>query len=344
LLTNAHRQRQALANTSIEADEHPDCQTSSLGDVIHMLPAITDAARAIPSLNVDWLVEEPFAPIPAWHPAVQNIISIAMRRWNKNLGLQTTWHEIKAARQTLRQKNYDLIVDSQGLLKSAIWARMAKGDRVGYDRQSIREPLASLFYDKGHKVSRQLHAIERNRQLMALALGYPLPSSGPDYGLHGLQSRLPPPTVRLPEQSIVALHGTSRDDKLWPVEGWITLANTLQTNHHTLVLPWGNDAEHQRAQHIAQHTSNAMVLPKLGLDDLASVLCQAQAVVGVDTGLLHLAAALGKPGLALYTATQPRLTGAISDCHAQSVLQNLSTPETLTPTAVAQALGAVLHK
>lgn len=319
-------------------------KTSSLGDVIHMLPAITDAVRAIPSLNVDWLIEEPFAPIPAWHPAVQNVISIAMRRWKKNLAHQTTWREIKAARQTLRKKNYDLIIDSQGLLKSAIWARMAKGDRVGYDRQSIREPLASLFYDRGLKVSRQLHAIERNRQLLALALGYPLQTGEPDYGLQGLQSRLPgAPSVRLPEKSIVALHGTSRDDKLWPVEGWITLANSLQTTHYTLVLPWGNDAEHQRAQFIAQNATNAKVLPKLGLDDLASVLCQAQAVVGVDTGLLHLAAALGKPGLALYTATQPKLTGAVSDCHAQSVLQNLSTPESLTPLAVAQALNDTLH-
>ena len=320
-------------------------KTSSLGDVIHMLPAITDAVRAIPSLNVDWLIEEPFAPIPAWHPAVQNVISIAMRRWKKNLAHQTTWREIKAARQTLRKKNYDLIIDSQGLLKSAIWARMAKGDRVGYDRQSIREPLASLFYDRGLKVSRQLHAIERNRQLLALALGYPLPTEEPDYGLQGLQSRLTaPPAVRLPEQSIVGLHGTSRDDKLWPVEGWITLANSLQTTYHTLVLPWGNDAEHQRAQFIAQNASNAKVLPKLGLDDLASVLGQALAVVGVDTGLLHLAAGLGKPGLALYTATQPKLTGAVSDCHAQSVLQNLSSPETLTPQAVAQALDSILHK
>lgn len=127
------------------------------------------------------------------------------------------------------------------------------------------------------------------------------------------------------------------------MEGWITLANSLQSTHYTLVLPWGNDAEHQRAQFIAQNASNAKVLPKLGLDDLASVLCQAQAVVGVDTGLLHLAAALGKPGLALYTATQPKLTGAVSDCHAQSVLQNLSTPESLTPLAVAQALNDTLH-
>lgn len=319
-------------------------KTSSLGDVIHMLPAITDASQAIPNLNVEWVVEEPFAAIPAWHPAVRNIISIAMRRWKKNLTRRSTWQEIGSARQALRQKNYDLVVDSQGLLKSAIWAYMTKGKRVGYDRQSIREPIASLFYDKSLKVSRQLHAIERNRQLMALALGYPLPTGGPDYGLQELQSRLPnSPTVTLPEKSIVALHGTSRDDKLWPVEGWISLADTLKTTRHTLVLPWGNDAEHQRAQHIAQNANNTFVLPKLDLNALARVLGQAQAVVGVDTGLLHLAAALGKPGLALYTATQPKLTGAISDCNAQSVLQNLSTPETLTPQAVAHALGSILH-
>ena len=318
-------------------------KTSSLGDVIHMMPAISDAAQAIPNLKIDWLVEEPFAAIPAWHPAVQKIIPIAMRRWKKNLTRQMTWKEISSARQTLRQTPYDLIIDSQGLLKSAIWAHMANGIRVGYDRQSIREPMASFFYDKGLAVSRQLHAVERNRLLLAQALGYHLSNTGPDYGLQGLQLRLPIPPITLPPQSVVALHGTSRDDKLWPVENWISLAETLKTNNHTLVLPWGSETEHQRARQIAQYATNSLVLPKLNLDAMACVLDQAKAVVGVDTGLLHLAAALGKPGLALYTATQPKLTGAISDCHAQSVLQNLSTPETLTPQAVAQALGAVLH-
>ena len=247
-------------------------KTSSLGDVIHMMPAISDAAQAIPNLKIDWLVEEPFAAIPAWHTAVQKIIPIAMRRWKKNLIRQTTWQEISSARQTLRQTTYDLIIDSQGLLKSAIWALMANGIRVGYDRQSIREPMASLFYDKGLAVSRQLHAVERNRLLLAQALGYRLSNTSPDYGLQGLQLRLPIPPITLPPQSVVALHGTSRDDKLWPVESWISLAEALKTNNHTLVLPWGSEAEHQRARQIAQYATNTHVLPKLNLDAMACVL------------------------------------------------------------------------
>lgn len=318
-------------------------KTSSLGDVIHMLPAVTDAADTLPQLHIDWLVEESFSAIPAWHPAVENIIPIAMRRWKKHLTQQQTWQDIAKARRTLRQKTYDLVIDAQGLLKSALWTQIARGPSAGYNRQSIREPIAALFYSKTFAVSRQQHAIDRNRQLMAQALGYALPASGPDYGLQTMHERLPASTITLPAGSVVALHGTSRDDKLWPIEGWLTLTETLKAQQRSLVLPWGNDAEHQRAQHIAQHASNAIVLPKLSLDTMASVLCQAHAVVGVDTGLLHLAAALGKPGLALYTATRPEMTGAISDCRAPTALQNLSTPHTLTPTAVSQALGTILN-
>ncbi len=177
---------------------------------------------------------------------------------------------------------------------------------------------------------------------MAQALGYALPNVGPDYGLQGLAGRLPEVDIQLPENSIFGLHGTSRADKLWPTENWKSLAQALAKINRCLVLPWGNDEERLRAEDIARHASNVMVLPRLGLNALATLIDQAQAVVGVDTGLLHLAAALGKPGLALYTATPPDLTGAISDRHAMAPLRNLATPHELQAQFVFGALMAIL--
>ncbi len=317
-------------------------KTSSLGDVIHMLPAVTDAAQALPGLRVDWVVEAPFAAIPLWHPAVQRTVPIAMRRWKKQWTARQTWQEIGAVRRTLQAQRYDQVVDSQGLVKSALWCCLAQGPSAGYDRASAREPLSALFYKRALPVSRQQHAIARNRQLMAQALGYSLPQTGPDYGLQGLSGRLPDPGIALPAGSVVGLHGTSRADKLWPTEHWKTLAQALADQQRHLVLPWGSDEERQRAEDIASHAHNVLVLPRLGLDALAVLIDQAQAVVGVDTGLLHLAAALGKPGLALYTATPPALTGAVSDRHAAAPLRNLSAAHELTAAAVIQALLATL--
>jgi heptosyltransferase I len=317
-------------------------KTSSLGDVIHMLPAITDAVRARPELHIDWLVEESFAAIPAWHPAIQQVIPLAMRRWKKHWTARSTWKEISATRAQLKQRSYDLIIDSQGLIKSALWSCMASGTRAGYGSTSAREPLASWFYHRTCTVPRQLHAIDRNRQLMSQILGYALHDPSPDYGLQRLAERLPAPGVQLPRHCVFGLHGTSRVDKLWPTEHWKTLAQALAPTQYQLVLPWGNDQERLRAEDIARHASNVMVLPKLGLDALASLIDQSRAVVGVDTGLLHLAAALGKPGLALYTATPPALTGAISDRHALAPLRNLSTPQELNAHAVTDTLMSIL--
>jgi len=159
-------------------------KTSSLGDVVHTLPALTDAARAIPGIRFDWVVEEGFAEIPAWHPAVSQVLPVAIRRWRKHP--LRTWRSGEWARfkQRLRETRYDLVIDAQGLLKSAWLTRYVSAPVAGLDRDSAREPLASRFYDRRYAVAKDQHALERVRQLFAKALGYTLPPGTGDYGLN----------------------------------------------------------------------------------------------------------------------------------------------------------------
>lgn len=280
-------------------------KTSSLGDVVHNLPILADIRAHHPDMQFDWVVEESFMDIPALHPAVDGVIPVALRRWRKRPLSAATWHEMAAFRRQLRAQRYDCVLDSQGLLKSALIAASARGERHGHDRQSAREPLAALFYDRRHAVPRNQHAVVRNRQLAALALGYPLPSTPPDYGLQAGT----PPALALPERYLVGLHATSRDSKLWPQPRWVALGERLAADGIRLLLPWGSAAEQQRAQAIAAQVPGCEVLPRLRIRELAGLIAGACGVVGVDTGLVHLAAALGVPTVALYTDTDPLLTG-----------------------------------
>jgi heptosyltransferase-1 len=283
-------------------------KTSSLGDIVHNLPAVTDIHRQFPEMQIDWAVEDSFAEIPRLHPAVSEVIPVSLRRWRRGLLSSQTWEEIAACKQRLQDRHYDLVLDSQGLLKSVLIASWAKGPTHGYSMGSGREPLPALFYRHRHKVLWEQQAVVRIRKLAALALGYPLPESPPDYGIETPGEPLP---VALPARYVVALHGTSRDSKLWPIEHWIAVGKMLAARGLALVLPWGNTAEQQRAQGIAAQVADAQVLPKLGLRQLANVLGHAEAAIGVDTGLVHLAAALKTPTLALYTDTDPALTGVL---------------------------------
>jgi len=273
-------------------------KTSSLGDVVHNCPAVSDAARAIPGAQIDWVVEEPFAPVAAMHPSVRRVITVAVRRWRSAAWRPAAWREIGEFRGALAAERYDAVVDTQSLLKSALIASCAQGPRHGMDGASAREPLAARFYGARHAVPRELHAVERNRRLTAAALGYPLTASL-DYGLRA-------PRAADRTSSAVFLTMTSRDDKLWPEESWITLGRGLGTN---VMLPWGSEAERQRAERIASALPDARVLPKQTIDDLASLFSSARAVVGVDTGLTHLAAALGARTVGIYCGSDPALTG-----------------------------------
>nr|WP_219857967.1 MULTISPECIES: lipopolysaccharide heptosyltransferase I [Pseudomonas] len=280
-------------------------KTSSLGDVIHTLPALTDAAHAIPGIRFDWVVEEGFAEIPSWHPAVDQVIPVAIRRWRKHLWQTVRSGEWKAFKQRLRERQYDLVIDAQGLVKSAWLTRYVKAPVAGLDRYSAREGWASRFYDRRLSVAVGQHAVERVRQLFAMALAYDLPEGIGRYGLDLERLQLPPAAPY-----VVFLHGTTWTTKHWPEAYWRELAERMGRRRLEVRLPWGNPAEKARAERIAQGLNHCQVLPKLNLAGVARVLAAAKACVAVDTGLGHLAAALDVPTLSLFGPTNPGLTGA----------------------------------
>lgn len=282
---------------------------SSLGDLLHTLPALTDAQRHVPELRVDWVVEEGYAQIPAWHPTVQRVIPASLRRWRHEPLAAWRSGEWQRFLHSLRASRYDRVLDAQGLLKSAVLARLARGERYGFDRHSAREPLAAMAYQHAVPVGRRRHAISRLRALFAAALGYAFDNREPDYGIGGrFQRRTRPGTGHL-----VFLHGTTWPSKHWPRSEWQRLAALAGAAGWEIRLPWATVQERLRAERIAGAGSTVEVLPASSLDSLAGVISEAAAVVGVDSGLAHLAAALGVPSITLYGATDPELTGTVGE-------------------------------
>ncbi len=279
-------------------------KTSSLGDVVHSLPVVSDIRTCFPGAHIDWVAETAFAAIARMHAGVNTVIPVAIRRWRRALLQTETRAEVCKFLNQLRAHEYDAIVDTQGLLKSALVACAARGTRYGLDWKSSREPLR-LFYDRTFRVPWGQHAVLRNRSLAAQALGYALPAQT-TYGITAPQRRL----AWLPSaRYAVLLHATSADKKLWPEPHWVELHNYLILNNIVSVLPWGNAVERARSERLAALMSNAVVPPALALEEVSALLAQAQAAAGVDTGLTHLAAALGVPTVGIYCATDPAATG-----------------------------------
>ena len=281
---------------------------SSLGDVVHALPAVTDAARALPGLEVHWVVEEGYQAIPALHGAVTKVIPVAIRRWRGHW--RGAGREIGDFVRDIRTETYDVVLDSQGLIKSAVVARFGRGRHVGFDAASARERVASLGYRCGIAVERQQHAIDRQRALFAGALGYPMPTDAIDYGLR---------VQRNDASGLVLAHGTTWTNKRWPERFWAELAIRALSRGERVTLPWGNPDEEARARRIAALAPGAEVAARLDLRGMIELLASAATVVSADSGIGHLASALGVRTLALYGPTDAGLTG----CRGASVT-NLS--------------------
>lgn len=283
-------------------------RVSSLGDVVHNLPMVSDLHRHFPEARIDWLVEEAYAGLVALHPAVRRVIPVALRRWRKSLFSAATRAEMRQFRATLQAEQYDLIFDTQGLFKTAALMRLARlapdGQRIGLANAtegSGYEPISRIFHSRSIAVDVRTHAVQRARLVAARTLGYAA-DAAPDFGM-----RLPAPASAppwLPAASYaVFFHGTAGLQKRWAVAHWQDIALRLAGYGMPVLLPWGSDAERETAQRIAQGCPAAQVLPRLPLMDALLLAQNAALVVGVDSGLTHIAAALARPTVEIYCAS-----------------------------------------
>lgn len=273
-------------------------KTTSMGDVIHALPVLNDIHRHDPAVQIDWMVEEPFADLVRGNPHVNQVVSVNLRKWRKQ-GLRHTWQQWRHLKARMADRHYDAIVDLQGLIKSAVLASAAKGVRMGPGFGYAREGVACLFYARRAGWDPQAHAVERLRELAAGLLGYALLGRPVFYATECPKFLSPVPKGA----SIWFLHATARDEKKWPVLKWRELAHRFADMGHTVKLPWGTEAEQQQARQIASGISGVEVLPKMSLANLNVEIQQAGLVIGVDTGITHLAAAHYLPMVALFFAT-----------------------------------------
>ncbi|WP_041522947.1 lipopolysaccharide heptosyltransferase I [Gilvimarinus agarilyticus] len=280
---------------------------SSMGDLVQTLPAISDAVRAIPGIRFDWAVDEAFAEVPTWHPAIERTIVSAHRRWKRSV--KTAWQsgELKAYWRKLREREYDLVLDAQTSFKSATVARMARGLRAGPDADSVREKGAHLFYQRRFKVAQDILAVDRWRDLFAAGLGYPRPQTAPEFGL---QDKAWPAQTVTHKPYIVAVTNASWPTKCLPNTSWQGLIKHAAAAGLEVLLPWGSPTERETAEAIARDHANAKVLERMSLTELAGLLHTSQGAVCNDTGLAHIAAALNVPTVTAYGPTDPALIGA----------------------------------
>ncbi len=279
-------------------------KTSSMGDVVHALPVINDIHAHHTGAQIDWLVEAPYAAIPQMHPGVRRVLPMQWRKWRRALFSRGTWRAMGALRDELRQGGYDRVLDLQGLLKSALWARQTGAPVAGYDRDSAREPAAAWLYGQTAPVARTLQAVQRCRELAAAHLNYAMPGSPPDFGIR------PPAATWAPRGGdyAVLIPNASRASKHWPERHWVALGNRLQERGMTPVVLWGAPEEQSLAENIAA-SCEGDVPPFLKVGEMAAVLAGARQIVGLDTGFTHLGAALGRPTLGIYCDHEPGLAG-----------------------------------
>lgn len=282
-------------------------KTSSMGDIIHTLPALTDASIAHPNIRFDWVVEDSFKDIPAWHPLVEQVIPVRLRAWRKALFSSKTHQEWQAFRKQLTTEEYDYILDAQGLVKSAWLGLFAQGIRVGLNWHSARESLASLFYQKKCDVNFYQQAVTRMRLLFAEALNYNVPNLSPDFGIKSTHFN----STSNEEKYLVFLHGTTWSSKLYPESDWIQLALLAKTAGYRIKISGASEEEVARATRIANACNAVDVMPRLSIADMATLLANSQGAIAVDTGFGHLAGALNIPVVSIYGATNPAFTGTI---------------------------------
>jgi heptosyltransferase-1 len=289
---------------------------SSLGDVLHNLPIVWDLRARLLDVQIDWVVEEGYVHL--LEPLLSNngfrgidhIIPVGLRRWKKNLFKLASWKEFFAFRKILQSTTYDALIETQGLLKSAIVCSLAKKSPeavvtglANATEFSGYEPLARSFYNKSVQVPTQCHAVDRSRGVMCSALDWPLleRSDLPQFYPQKFVASIPKSSIeRLKNPYVLCFHSTAREAKRWSNSHWINLGQELSARGYEVVLPWGNAAEKVTSELLAAQIPDAFVPPVFSIEEAFSVIAGANLTVGVDTGLTHLAAVLDKPTVEIY--------------------------------------------
>lgn len=281
---------------------------SSMGDLVQLLPAITDASNAKPNISFDWVVDERFAEVPLWHSDVKNIIVAANKRWAKNILNSILNKDIKKFYTKLRQKEYDVIIDAQGNLKSALVTSLISGTKHGLDSISVREKGANYAYNVCHRIEKKQLSVNRWRKLFAQALDYPLPNTQPNFGLS--EKLWPEYNIENNKPYVVFVTNASWSSKLLPVDNWFKIISLAAESGYQVLLPWGNNSEYEFAKSLATLEKSAVVLPKLSITQVAGIIKRSSGAICNDTGLAHIAASLDVPTVTLYGPTDANLIGA----------------------------------
>lgn len=288
---------------------------SSLGDILHLFPAISDLRRKFPDAVIHWLVEPSFAEAVSWHAAVDKVVTVPLRAHKK------VWWKLPGflskLRQRLQAEKYDVVLDAQGLLKSAVLSRLPGVPVYGFDADSARESICAKLYQRTAHIPDGLHVIEKNRELVSQMFGTET-QPPQDFGLEKFrdehpQNELSEELKEIGDQPyVVFLHGTTWNSKYWPEAAWTDLIHKFSQGGMRCLLPWGNEAERQRANRIKAAGGNMVwVLPELSLTVLMEILLHCQAFVSVESGIGHLAAALDIPGVMLHGPTAPGYSGVL---------------------------------
>ncbi|WP_353202773.1 lipopolysaccharide heptosyltransferase I [Polynucleobacter sp.] len=289
---------------------------SSLGDVLHNLPLVWDLRARLPDAQIDWVVEEAYVhllePLRTREDfkGIDRIIPFDLRRWKKHLFELSTWKQFFSFRRHLQEISYDVVIETQGLLKSALVCALAKkspnavvAGLANATQFSGYEPLAKCFYNHQVQVPMQTHAVDRSRLVMCSAFDWLAikRSDTPHFYASRMKVDLLKPSIsQLKTPYVLFFHSTAREAKRWSNEDWTTLGIELSNRGYQVVLPWGNAAEKAVSTELAKQIPNALVPAAFSIEDAFAVIAGAALTVGVDTGLTHLAAVLGLPTIEIY--------------------------------------------
>jgi heptosyltransferase-1 len=285
---------------------------TSLGDVIHTLAALSCLSNT-DTLQIDWLVAPEYQSLLALHPAIHRSIACPLRHWRGRYRQALKSGEMRQFLKNLREDRYDMIIDAQSAIKTAVLSRLCRlnpGGRImGYDKKNVREYGAHWAYHQHFSIDKHQHAINRLIQLLTSALGHQtldfnktqIPKLNLDF------SRLPNLTISLPKHFVLAIPNTTWLSKHWPDAHWLALFDKITV---PILIPAGNAQEQTRAAEFARQTKHVICLPKMSLPELIQIIRHASLVISVDTGLGHLAAGLGIPAIHLYGPTNPNKIGA----------------------------------